>query len=101
VLPRLVSFCGRLDSKFSFVQLIYIVIPSVVKVIPKTFHRCNALVEHLSQVILVKGLINLVVIRSELLDEYQTCPKPLCQSWSIRSLNLELDLFGLAHNLLN
>jgi hypothetical protein len=46
----------------------------------ETFLQCNALVEHLPPVILVKGIINLVVIRSKLLDEYQTCPKPLCQS---------------------
>jgi hypothetical protein len=46
---------------------------------PETFHRCNALVEHLPQVIFVRELINLVVIISELHDEYQTCPKSLCQ----------------------
>jgi hypothetical protein len=31
----------------------------------KTFHRCNALVEHLPPVILVKESIKLVVIKSE------------------------------------
>jgi hypothetical protein len=40
---------------------------------PETFHRCIALVEHLSAVIFVKELFKLVVIRSEFLDEYQIC----------------------------
>jgi hypothetical protein len=38
---------------------------------PETFHRCIALVEHLSAVIFVKELFKLVVIRSEFLDEYK------------------------------
>jgi hypothetical protein len=40
---------------------------------PRTWHRCNALVEHLFAVIFVKEVIPLIVIRSEFHDEYKTC----------------------------
>jgi hypothetical protein len=62
------------------VQLVCIVTPSVVMVTPETSLRLNVLVEHLPLVIFVRELIKLVGIRSEFCDEYQTCPKILCQS---------------------
>jgi hypothetical protein len=54
VQPLLVSFCGRLNLEPSFVQLVYTVSPQVLFGNPKTSHRCNALVEHLSAVIFVR-----------------------------------------------
>jgi hypothetical protein len=60
-------------------QLVCIVIPNVVLVIPKPPHRCNASIEHLQQYFR-KTLFMLVVIRSELRDDYQTRPKVSCQS---------------------
>jgi hypothetical protein len=48
-------------------QLVCIVVPRVVGN-PQIFHQCNALIEHLPPVILMKGLSMLVVIRSEFGD---------------------------------
>jgi hypothetical protein len=60
-------------------QLVCMVVPRVVGD-PETFHRCNALIEHLPLVILVKGLFIMFMIRSEFCDEYQTRPKFSYQS---------------------
>jgi hypothetical protein len=44
-------------------------------VIPKTWHPCNAWLNTIPAVFVVKKMFKLFVVRFEACDEYQTCPE--------------------------